>query len=59
MISAAMPWPFGGISLTFQPRYVVAIGSTHSASNSARSCAVIGLPRASSSATMASAVGPR
>ena len=29
--SAAMPWLFGGISYTVQSRYVVEIGSTHSA----------------------------
>ena len=54
IISAAMPWPLGGISLTVQPRYVVEIGSTHSASNSARSAASMGLPRSFSVAMMAS-----
>ena len=38
---ASIPCPFGGISYTVQSRYVVEIGSAHSAENFARSSAVI------------------
>ena len=47
-----MPWPFGGSSLTFQPRYVVSMGSTHSGWNSPRSSSVITPPRSRTTSTM-------
>ena len=43
-ISAAMPWPFGGISCRRWPQASMPIGSTHSGANAARSLAVIAPP---------------
>jgi hypothetical protein len=39
-MSAVRPWPFGGISYSVWPRYVVEIGSTHSDFCAAKSCTV-------------------
>jgi hypothetical protein len=58
IINAEMPCVFGPISYTFQPRYDVLIGVTHSGWNSARSAAVMVPPVSREIDTMASAVLP-